>query len=146
MKRLNKFSCGVLVLCSVVLILAYHRAEQYYCTYAIQPDREKLELFSRDKAQLNWTPARVTNSPQKSAACVNPNAIVTWRGTGLVTSLYPPVEANCHQLQAGNSKESDRVLAALKHWNKSMSDQLFSQKFMNCSLQKLKCGSHTKLV
>ena len=55
---------------------------------------------------------------------------------GLVTSFYPPVEANCHQLQAGNSKESDRVRAALKHWTNSVSDQKFYKKLANCSYVK----------
>ena len=69
----------------------------------------------------------------RSTSCnsTNPEAIITW--SGLITSLHPPVKANCQQLNAGNFAEQRRVRSALEHWTNAMSDETFYEIITNCS-------------
>ena len=150
----------------VLIFVYRRAAQTQELYHAIQPDREELKkYFATTKVSpAVLKPAGKINSasvlrsssvapvsqeatPQPfslslptsrfiSASCANPEGIIVWRGTGLVTTLYPPVEANCRQLQAGNSTESIRVRSALKIWANSVSDQTFYKKLTKCSYVK----------
>ena len=50
-----------------------------------------------------------------------------------MTTVDTPVEANCQQLQAGNSTEQRRVIAAMRDWTNQVSDQVFYEKITKCS-------------
>ena len=72
--------------------------------------------------------------PPFTCKSTSPDRIKTWsRGWGgLVTRLYPPVEADCQLLQAGNRGEQKRVAAQLKKWNNSETLDEFYSKLSEC--------------
>ena len=62
-----------------------------------------------------------------------PDRIKSWIGNGLITTVNPPVKANCQQLKAKNRTEQEIVLGKLKNWtNKETIDEFYS-KVKRCS-------------
>ena len=62
-----------------------------------------------------------------------PGEIKSWMGSGLVTTVQPPVEANCQLLKDGNHAEQERMLNELKDWTNSETVDDFYTKVQSCS-------------
>ena len=62
-----------------------------------------------------------------------PGEIKSWMGNELVTTVQPPVEANCQLLKDGNHTEQERVTNELKNWSNSETDSEFYTKVQKCS-------------
>ena len=62
-----------------------------------------------------------------------PGEIKSWMGNGLVTTVQPPVQANCQLLKDGNHTEQERVTNELKNWTNSETDSEFYTKVQKCS-------------
>ena len=63
----------------------------------------------------------------------DPRTVRTWRESGLVTSLAPPLHANCVDLQTGNSTALKNVRADLAKWTNAESKQELYRKLAKCS-------------
>ena len=61
-----------------------------------------------------------------------PGEINSWMTSGLVTTVQPPVEANCQLLKDGNHAEQERILYELKNWTNSETVDDFYTKVKNC--------------
>ena len=87
-----------------------------------------------NSATVRSRPATLRYKPgYPTCVSTDPREIKEWIGNGLVTSLYPPVEANCRQLRVGNSSEQRRVRSALSDWTNRVSDQMFYENITKCS-------------
>ena len=64
---------------------------------------------------------------------IMPGEIKSWARSGLVTTVQPPVEANCQLLKDENHAEQERMLNELKNWTNSETVDDFYTKVQNCS-------------
>ena len=64
---------------------------------------------------------------------IMPGEIKSWMRSGLVTTVQPPVEANCQLLKDGNHTEQERMLNELKNWTNSETVDDFYTKVQSCS-------------
>ena len=78
------------------------------------------------------TPRNAPLNVTLACNATNPSQIKTWSGSGPVTTLTPPVEADCHQLFAGNETEQERVLDQLKKWRNSEANDDFYSNISEC--------------
>ena len=62
-----------------------------------------------------------------------PGKTKPWMGNGLVTTVQPPVQANCQLLKDGNHTEQERVMNELKTWTNSETVSEFYTKVQRCS-------------
>ena len=54
--------------------------------------------------------------------------IRSWMENELVTTVQPPVKANCQLLKVGNRTEQERVLSELKNWtNRETIDEFYTK-------------------
>lgn len=78
------------------------------------------------------TPRNAPLNVTSACNATNPSQIKTWSGSGPVTTLTPPVEADCRQLFAGNETEQERVLDQLKKWRNSEAMDDFYSNINEC--------------
>ena len=71
--------------------------------------------------------------PLPSKCHIVTGQIKSWIGNGLVTTVQPPVEANCQLLKDGDYTEQERVLNELKNWINSETVDEFYTKVQKCS-------------
>ena len=78
-----------------------------------------------------WKPSSVP--PLPSCETTEPGKIRSWIENELVTTVQPPVRANCQLLKVGNRTEQERVLSELKNWTNRETIDEFYTKAQRCS-------------
>ena len=104
-RRVVKFVACVLVAISLCLLLILNNTD--LLSSGELTDRQIIE----SSPQAHSTPPLLGPSCQTTV----PDRIKSWIGNGLVTTVNPPVKANCQQLKAGNRTEQEIVLGKLKN-------------------------------
>ena len=78
-----------------------------------------------------WKPSSIP--PLLSCEITEPEKIRSWMENELVTTVQPPVKANCQLLKVGNRTEQERVLSELKNWTNRETIDEFYTKAQRCS-------------
>ena len=122
-RRVVKFVACVLVAISLCLLFILNDTD--LLSSGELTDSQIIE----SSPQAHWTPPLLGPSCQTTV----PDGIKSWIGNGLVTTVNPPVKANCQQLKAGNRTEQEIVLGKVKNWTNSETIDEFYTKAKNCS-------------
>ena len=133
-----KFNIMALMIATrrVVKFVACILVAIFLCLLFILNDTDLLSSGELTDSQIiESTPQAHSTPPLIGPSCQTtaPDRIKSWIGNGLVTTVNPPVKANCQQLKARNRTEQEIVLDKLKNWTNSETIDEFYTKAKNCS-------------
>ena len=128
-RRVVKFVACVLVVISLCLLFILNDTDLLSSGELTPSLTDILTIESTPEDHSTTPPPLLWASCQTTV----PDRIRSWIGNGLVTTVNPPVKANCQQLKARNRTEQERVLGKLKNWTNSETIDEFYTKAKNCS-------------